>query len=56
METEQGNEKVNNEENIAPTDSKVGQLLVRRFLSILQDILPTLNLPIEDDLSYDTLF
>ena len=56
METEQGFEKVNSEGNLAPTDSKVGQILVRMFLPILQELLPTLNLPIEDVPSSNTLF
>ena len=56
METEHVSEKVNNEGNLALTDSEVGQLLAMLFLPILQDIPPILNLLIEDDLSYDTLF
>ena len=56
MATEQGSGKVNSEGNTIPTDPKVGQLLVRLFLPILQDLLPTLNLPIEDGPSFDTLF
>ena len=56
MGTEQESEKVNNEGNLVPIDPKVGQILVRLFLPILQDLLPTLILPIEDGPSSDTLF
>ena len=54
--TEQGSRKVNSKVNLDPFDLKVGQLLVRLLLPILQDPLPTLNLPIKDGPSYDTLF
>ena len=56
MGIEQESEKVNIEGNLAPIDPKVGQLIIRLFLPILQDILPTLNLPIKDGPSFDTLF
>ena len=56
MGTGQGSEKVNSEGNLVPIDPKVGQLLVRLFLPIIQDILPTPSLPIEDGPSSDTLF
>ena len=56
MGTEHGSRKVNSEGNLVPTDPKVGQLPVRMFLPILQDLLPTLNLPVEDGPSYDTFF
>ena len=56
MGTEKGSEKVNSEGNLVPIDPKVGQLLVRLFLQILQDLLPTLSLLIEGDLSSSTLF
>ena len=55
-ETRQGFEKVNNEGNLVPTDPKVGKLLVRLILPILQDLLPTLNLSIEGGPSSNTLF
>ena len=56
MLTEQGSGKVNSKVNLDPIDLKVGQLLVRLLLPVLQDLLPTLNLIIEGDLSSDTLF
>ena len=42
--------------NLDSIDSKVGQLLVRLLLPVLQYILPTLSLLVEDDISFDTLF
>ena len=54
--TEQGSRKVNNKVNLDPIDLKVGQLLVSMLLPILQYLLPTLNLLIEDGPSSDTLF
>ena len=56
MGTEQRSEKVNSEGNMVPIDPKVGQLLVRLFLPILQDLLATPSLTIEDGPSSDTLF
>ena len=56
MGTKQGSEKVNSEGNLVPIDPKVGQLLVRLFIPILQDLLPTQSLPIEDGPSSDTIF
>ena len=54
--TEQGSGKVNSKVNLDPIDLKVGQLPVRLLLPFLQDILPTLSLLIEGDLSSSTLF
>ena len=54
--TEQGYGKVNSKVNLDPIDLKVGQLLVRLLLQVLQDILPTLSPLIEGDLSSNTLF
>ena len=54
--TEQGSGKVNNKVNLDPIDLKVGQLLVRLLLPVLQDLLPTPSLLIEGNLSFDTLF
>ena len=48
--------KDNSEGNLVPTDSEIGKLLAMLCLPFLQDIPPILNLLIEDDLSYDTLF
>ena len=56
METEKGFKKENSEGNLVPTSSEVGQLLARLFLPILQGLPLTLNLPIKDDPSYETLF
>ena len=50
-----GSRKVNNKVNLDPIDLKVGKLLVRMLLLVLQDLLPTLSLLIEGDLSSDTL-
>ena len=47
---------MNNKVNLDPIDLKVGQLLVRLLLPVLQDILPTLSLLIEGDISSNTLF
>ena len=54
--TKHGFGKVNSKGNLDPIDLKVGQLPVRLLVPILQDLLPTLSLPIEGDLSSDTLF
>ena len=54
--TEQGYGKVNSKVNLDPIDSKVGQLLLRLLLLVLQDLLATLSLIIEGDLSSDPLF
>ena len=43
---EQGFEQVNRKVYLGPTDSEVEQLLVRLFLSIIQNLQPTLRLPI----------
>ena len=56
MGTEQGSKKVNSEGNLVPIDPKVGQLLVRLFLPILQGLIPKPSLPIEYGPSFDTLF
>ena len=56
MGTEQGSKNLNSEGNLVPIDPKVDQILIRLFLPILQDLLPTLILPIEDGPSSDTLF
>ena len=56
MGIEQEYEKVKCEGNLAPIDPKVGQLLVRLFLPILQYILPTPSLLVEGEPSSDTLF
>ena len=53
---EQRSRKVNSKVNLGPTDSKVGQILVRLLLPVLQDLLPTLSLLIEDDISSGALF
>ena len=37
-------------------DSKVAQLLVRIFLRDLPSLPPTLSLPLQDDVSFYTLF
>ena len=47
---------MNSKGNLDPIDLKVGQLPARLLLPILQDLIPTLSLPIEGDLSFDTLF
>ena len=54
--TELGFGKVNNKVNMDPIDLKVGQILVRLLIPVLQDPLPVLNLLIEGDLFSDTLF
>ena len=54
--TKQGSGKVNSKGNQDPIDLKVVKLLVRLLLPILQDLLPTLSLPIEGDISSNTLF
>ena len=54
--TEQGFGKVNNKVNLDPIDLKVGQLLIRLLLPVLQYLLPIPILLIEGDLSSDTLF
>ena len=54
--TKLGSGKVNNKVNLDPIDLKVGQLLVRLLLQVLQDLLPTLSLLIEGDISSNTLF
>ena len=56
MVTEQGSDKVNSKVNLGPIDSKVGQLLVRMLLPVLQDLLPTLSLLIKGNISSDTPF
>ena len=53
---EQGSGKVNNKGNLDPIDLKVGQLLVKLLLPVLQDLVPTPSLLIKGDLSFDTLF
>ena len=53
---EQGSGKVNSKVNLDPIDLKVGQLLVRLLIPFIQDLLPTLSLLIEGDLSSNTLF
>ena len=54
--TKQGFGKVNSKVNLDPIDLKVGQLLVRLLPPIFQNLLPTLTLPIEGDISSNTLF
>ena len=53
---EQGSKRVNSKGNLDPIDLKVGQLPVRLLRPIIQDLLPTLSLLIEGDISSGTLF